>query len=394
MNKKTIKEINLKNKEVLIRVDYNVSLVDGLKVGDDFRIRQTLPTLNYLCQQGCTVYLLSHFGRPEGKRVKKFSLQPIANHLQKLTKFKIHFFSQDYICRSGQKKLARFKKGDVVLLENIRFYPEEEENDREFSQKLASLAGVFVNDAFGVCHRVHASTVGVAEFLPSVAGLLLAKEVDIISRAMNKPKRPLTAIIGGAKAEDKINLVGKLLEKADYCLVGGGTATTFLKAWGYGVGKSKVAHEMVELARHLFWKAARGKTAMILPTDVVLGDLESGKLDGVVPVDRVSSKWQSLDIGPKTQAEFGNVIAKSKTIIWNGPMGVYEKKEFRNGTDFIYHCITQNPDSLSIVGGGDTLAALPKGEYLKTIDHVSTGGGAMLQFIEKGTLPGIEALNS
>lgn len=392
MKKKTIKNIEVKGKRVLVRVDYNVSLDDGFRISDDFRIRQTLSTLEYLVKKNCSLILISHFGRPKGKRNKKYSLKPVAEHLKKIIKAKVYFFDKDYISSEGQGQLNKYKSGDIVLLENIRFYPQEKANKKSFAKKLAQLADIFVNDAFGVSHRVHASIVGIPEFLPSVAGLLLEKEVNIITQAIEKPRKPLVAIIGGAKAEDKITLVGKLLEKADYCLVGGGVANTFLKAWGYKVGKSLVSDEMVELARHLFWKASRSNTAMLLPSDVVLGDLKSGRVNGIVSADKISSKWQALDIGPQTQAEFGSVIAKAKTIIWNGPMGVFERKEFRNGTDFIYYSIAQNPDSLSIVGGGDTLAALGKKEYLKVIDHVSTGGGAMLEFIEKGTLPGIEAL--
>jgi 3-phosphoglycerate kinase len=392
MKKKTIKDIKLEGKKVLMRVDYNVSLGEDFKIADDFRIKQTLPTLDYLYKKGCNVFLASHLGRPEGLKNKKFSLKPVAKHLEKILGRKVEFFDKDIVGAYARRQLQKYNNGGVVLLENIRFYKEEEENDRSFSKKLASLADVFCNDAFGVSHRAHASTVGVTEFLPSVAGLLLEKEAKVILNALNKPKRPLVAIIGGAKAEDKITLVGKLLEKADYCLVGGGTANTFLSAWGYKVGKSKVYHEMVELAKKLFWKASRRNTAMLLPTDVVLGKLKENKANGVTDVDKIPPAWQALDIGPKTQAEFGSVIAKAKTIIWNGPMGVFERQDFKNGTDFIYWAIAQNPDSLSIVGGGDTISALKKKEYLKVIDHVSTGGGAMLEFIEKGTLPGIQAL--
>lgn len=392
MRKKTIKDIKLAGKKVLMRADYNVSLLDGFKIADDFRIRQTIPTLEYLLKKGCSLFLVSHLGRPEGLRNKKFSLAPVAKHLQRILKRKVIFFTEDFTCGYGERKLKKISNSQIVLLENIRFYKEEEENNRKFSKKLSAIGQVFVNDAFGVSHRTHASTVGITEFLPAVAGLLLGKEVDIISKAIEKPKRPLVAIIGGAKAEDKITLIGKLLEKADYCLVGGGVANTFLKAWGYEVGKSKVCYEMVELARRLFWKAARGNTAMLLPSDVVLGNLKTGKSKGVVPSDKIPENWQALDIGPQTKAEFGNAIAKANTLIWNGPMGVYEKREYANGTEFVYYAIAQNRESLSIIGGGDTIAALGKKEYLQVIDHVSTGGGAMLEFIEKGTLPGIEAL--
>ncbi len=391
MNKKTIRDIKLDSKKILVRVDYNISLLDGFKVGDDFRIRQSIPTLEYLLKKDCQLILLAHLGRPKTWEDKKFSLLPVAKHLEQILGRKVLFFNKDIRQKENREKLGRLG-GKIIFLENIRFYKEEKQNDKKFSSLLASLADIYVNDAFGVSHRAHASTVGVTEYLPSVAGLLLEKEADIIGRAIEKPKRPMVTIIGGAKAEDKITLVGKLLQKADYCLVGGGTANTFLRSWGYKVGKSRVCHEMVELARNLFWKASRGNTAMMLPTDVVLGDLDSGRSDGVVEADKIPTQWQALDIGPKTQAEFGSIIAKAKTIIWNGPMGVFEKKEYANGTDFIYYAIAQNPDSLSIVGGGDTIAALQKNEYLKVIDHVSTGGGAMLEFIENGTLPGIEAL--
>jgi 3-phosphoglycerate kinase len=389
---KTIKDLDLQGKRVLVRVDYNVSLDSVMKISDDFRIKQTLPTIKYLKDKNCTIFLVSHFGRPKGKRDEKFSLEPVAQHLEDLLQEKVHFYSGDYTLTENQKELKDYPEGAVVLLENIRFYPGERANESEFAEQLAALADVVVNDAFGVSHRVHASVVGITKFLPSVAGLLLEKEVEIIGRAIDQPKRPLVAIIGGAKAQTKVSLIGNLLEKADYCLVGGGVANNFLKAWGYEVGKSLVDREMEETARQLFWQAARSNTAMLLPTDVVLGDLEKNKSNGVVPSDQIPKDMQALDIGPKTQAEFGNIISKAGTIIWNGPMGVFEQEKFSNGTEFIYYAIAQNPESMSIVGGGDTLACLRKKQYLQVIDHVSTGGGAMLEFIEKGGLPGIKAL--
>lgn len=392
MTKKSIKNIDLKNKRVLVRVDYNVSMEEGMKIADDFRIKQTQPTIKHLLEQNCTIFLISHFGRPQGKRNSKYSLEPVAKHLEKILDKKVDFFAEDYTKKENLKKLKEYKPGSIVLLENVRFYSEERTNKEDFAQKLSEIAEVFVNDAFGVSHRVHASVVGITRFLPSVAGLLMEKEIKMIDKAINEPKLPLVAIIGGAKAETKITLIGKLLEKADYCLVGGGVANTFLKAWGYEVGKSLVNREMEETAKMLFWKAARGNTAMMLPTDVVLGDLEKDKEDGVVASDKIPQDWQALDIGPKTQAEFGNIISKAGTIIWNGPMGVFEKEKFSKGTEFIYYAIAQNPESMSIVGGGDTLACLRKKKYLDVIDHVSTGGGAMLEYIEKGTLPGIKAL--
>lgn len=392
MNKKTVRDIELKDKRVLMRVDYNVSLIDGFRVADDTRIAQTLPTIKYLLKQGCTLFLVSHLGRPDGKKETKYTLLPVAKYLQKILGEKVNFI-EEYI--DGPKlmdKVRQAKKGSVNMLENIRFYPEEEANEDKFSQKLASLGEVFVNDAFGVDHRAHASTVGVTNYLPAVAGFLLEKEVDMIGKALGKPKKPLVAIVGGAKAETKITLIDRLLEKADVLIVGGGVANTFLKAWGYKVGKSLVDYEMVELAKKLFWKAARSKTRMLLPTDVVIGDLKADRSDGVVAADKIPAEAQALDIGPKTQAEFGAVIARAKTIIWNGPMGVFENKKFALGTEFVYHAVAENRKSFSIVGGGDTLAAVNREDYFKTIDHVSTGGGAMLEYIEKGSLPGIEAL--
>jgi len=390
--KKTVKDLSLKGKKILLRVDYNVSLLDGLRLGDDTRIRQTLPTIDYLLKQGCTLYLVSHLGRPDGQRQKQFSLKPVAEHLAAMLKRKVLFFGEDLLKDEGIKRLQAVRKGAVVLLENIRFYPGEERNDEQFSRTLAGLAEVFVNDAFGVDHRVHASTVGVTAYLPAVAGFLLEKEVEMIGKAMEKPRRPLVAIVGGAKAETKITLIDRLLEKADTLIIGGGVANTFLKAWGYEVGQSLVNYEMVELAKRLFWKAARSKTRMLLPTDVVLGLLAKNRYVGITDSAHIPANMQALDIGPQSQAEFGAEISRAKTIIWNGPMGVYENPKFVTGTDFIYHAIAENRASLSVVGGGDTLAALKEKDFLKTIDHVSTGGGAMLEFIERGSLPGIDAL--
>jgi phosphoglycerate kinase len=392
MTKKTVKNINLKDKKVLVRVDYNISLLDGLTVGDDTRIRQTVPTIEYLLKQGCTLYLVSHLGRPEGRRRKELSLKPVAEHLAKLLKRRVWFFGEDLMAENDYQRLLKLKKGSVVLLENIRFYPGEENNDEDFSRRLAGLAQVFVNDAFGVDHRVHASTVGVTAYLPAVAGFLLEKEMEMITRVMNQPKRPLVAIVGGAKAETKITLIDRLLETADTLIVGGGVANTFLKAWGYEIGRSLVDYEMVELAKKLFWKATRSKTRLLLPNDVVVGNLAKNKYLGIAPANQIPADLQALDIGPQSQAEFGAEIARAKTIIWNGPMGVFENSKFVTGTDFIYHAIAENRASLSVVGGGDTLAALKEKDFLKTIDHVSTGGGAMLEFIERGSLPGIDAL--
>jgi phosphoglycerate kinase len=392
MNKKTIRDIKLDKKRVLVRVDYNVSLLNGIRVGDDLRIRQTLSTLEYLLGKGCKLFLVSHLGRPKGKWTKKFTLKPVVDHLEKVMDRKVNLIGDKVGSRQLMKKVNKAEEGSINILENIRFYKEEERNDEDFSEKLSQVGEVFVNDAFGVDHRAHASTVGVTKFLPSVAGFLLEKEVKVIGKSIKKPKKPMVAIIGGAKAETKITLVDRLLEKADTCIVGGGVANTFFKAFGYEVGKSLVDHEMVELAKRLFWKASRSQTRMLLPSDVVVGSLSKNVSYGTVEVNKVTKGMQILDIGPRTQAEFGAAITNAQTIIWNGPMGVYESEKFQLGTDFIYHAIAENKESQSIVGGGDTLAALKNKDYLESIDHVSTGGGAMLEFIEEGTLPAIEAL--
>lgn len=392
MNKKTIRDIKLTNKRVLLRVDYNVSLLSGSRVADDTRISQSLPTIRYVLTQKCPLFIVSHLGRPEGRREPKYSLLPVARHLEKLLGNKVNLVREYIDSPELMVKARQAKPGSINMLENIRFYPQEEANEPKFSRQLASLGDVYVNDAFGVDNRAHASTVGVAKWLPAVAGLLLEKEVDTINRVMNNPQRPLVVIIGGAKAETKITIIGRLLKKADTLIVGGGVANTFLKAWGFTVGKSVVNDEMVDLAKQLFWKASQSQTRLLLPVDVVVGNLQKNKIFGTVAADKIQADQQALDIGIKSQAEFGAVVAKAGTIIWNGPMGVFENPKFCQGTDFIYHAVAHNRESLSIVGGGDTLAALKKEDYLKTIDHVYNGGGAMLEFIEKGSLPGIDAL--
>ncbi|HUV46913.1 MAG TPA: phosphoglycerate kinase [Candidatus Bathyarchaeia archaeon] len=374
MTIKTVKDIDLKEKRVLVRVDFNVTLRPGARIVDDFRLEQSLSTLSYLLEQRCLVLLLSHLGRPEGRRVQVYSLRPLAKRLEQMIRRKVNFFDQDYTQESARIELAKYGPGEIVLLENVRFYPGEEDNDQQLAKKLSLLADVFINDAFGVSHRKHASIVGIPQFLPSVAGLLLAKEVDFIGRVISEPEKPMLAIIGGAKLEDKLPIIGKLIDRVDYCLVGGKIAMAFLKVKGEKVGRVFVDEETEKLIKELFFQAAVSNTALMLPVDVVRGD------------------GQGLDIGPKTRKMFSGIIKKAKTIIWVGPMGFYEQKRFAKGTEAIYRVICQNRGSLSIIGGGDTIAALKNKKYLQTIDHISTGGGAMLQFIETGTLPGIEAL--
>ncbi len=391
---KFIDQVPIVNKKVLLRVDFNVTLNPDHSLADDFRIRQSLPTIKYLLQNKNKIILVSHLDRPK-KRDPKYSLKPVVKDFQK------YFPSYKIILTENlnpkKEPFVSQKQNEIIFLENIRFWPEEQKNDPSFAKKLAGLADVFVNDAFGVSHRANASVVGVPKYLPSYGGLLLKKEIETISKAIENPKHPFVAIIGGAKISTKIALIDKLLEISDYLLIGGGLANTFLCAQGINIGNSFCEYEKVSMARKLLFKAAQRKVAIVLPEDVIVGDPENEENGGkVLKVEQIHDGEDGaiLDIGPETQAKFAAIIAKSKTIIWNGPVGYIENPAFRRGTDFIYYCITQNPEAISIVGGGDTLAAISKKEYLDKITHISTGGGAMLEFIEKGTLPGIEALKS
>lgn len=392
MNKITyIDEINLTDKRILLRVDYNVSMSDDhLSISDDARIAQSLPTIKQLTANNKLI-IVSHLDRPKG-RDPKLSLKVVVTRLQEyLPNTKITLIN-DFLT-DDMDVFKQQKNGEILVLENIRFYKEEDQDDPTFAKKLADLADVYVNDAFAVSHRAAASVVGVPEYIPAYGGLLLKQEVEIIGKAIEKPRKPLVTIIGGAKVSDKITLISKLVEIADYVLLGGGLANPFLAAQGYSIGKSICEYEMIQKARQLLFLAAQKNTAIILPTDVLIGDPKDKEKGGsVVRVDGVPDNFAILDIGPETKARFGSVIAKAKTIIWNGPVGLFENPFYRQGTDFIYYAIAHNPEAVSIVGGGDTLAAISKKEYLDKITHISTGGGAMLELIEKGTLPGIEAL--
>lgn len=380
------------NKKVLIRVDFNISLTDGLTIADDARIKQSLPTLEYLLKRNNRVLLVSHLDRP-AERDPKYSLRPVAERLQSfLPKYSVRLVD-DFLSEEGKRVLDEQKENEILLLENIRFYPGEKQNDETFAKQLASLSDIYVNDAFAVCHRTEASIVGVPHLIPSYGGLLLEKEIKTISKVITSPEKPFVAIIGGAKIETKIDVVSKLTEIADYALIGGGLANTFLCAHGYEIGKSYCEYEKVEKARQLLFLAAQKHTAIVLPQDVVIGEKTNTENGGkVVKVENIPQSADVLDIGPETQAKYGAIIGRAKTIVWNGPVGYFENPLFRRGTDFIYYAITENRNALSIVGGGDTLSAISKEEYLEKITHLSTGGGAMLEFIEKGTLPGIEAL--
>ncbi|OGK31437.1 phosphoglycerate kinase, partial [Candidatus Roizmanbacteria bacterium RIFCSPHIGHO2_12_FULL_36_11] len=346
---------------------------------------------NYLLKKKNKLICVAKLDRPK-TRDPKLSLKVVTDRLhQYIPGYKIKLV--DDFLTENRKTFDSQDEKEILVLENIRFYPEEKKNDLSFSRKLASLAEVFVNDAFAMSHRNEASVVSVPRFLPSYGGFLLKKEIEMISKAIKNPKKPIVAIIGGAKIETKIKFIKKLTEMADYVLIGGGLANTFLCAEGLEIGKSYCQLEFVNMAKQLLQIASQKNTSIVIPSDVVIGDPKNSENGGtVVKTNQIPKGAVALDIGPETQAKFGSIIAKAKTIIWNGPIGYIENPTFKRGTDFIYFAVADNKDAVSIVGGGDTLAAISKKEYLNKITHISTGGGAMLEFIEKGTLPGIEAL--
>ncbi|MBI2641489.1 phosphoglycerate kinase [Candidatus Roizmanbacteria bacterium] len=386
-----IDEADIENKRVLLRTDFDVSLNPNYTIADDARIRNNLPTIHFLLKHHNRLICIAKLDRPKGREVK-YSMRVVVQRLkQYLPGYKIRLV-EDFLTEDKATFEKQTEK-EILILENMRYYEENKKNSDEFAKNLSLLADVYVNDGFAISHRKEAWVVGVPKYLPSYGGLLLKKEVQTISRSVRKPKKPVVAIIGGAKIETKINFINKLTEIADYVLVGGGLANTFLCAHGYEIGKSYCQLEYVNMARKLLLLASQKKTAVIIPSDVVIGDPDNSENGGkVVKIGQIPKGAVALDIGPETQAKFGSIIAKAKTIIWNGPIGYFENPAYRRGTDFIYYAISDNKGATTIVGGGDTIAAISKKEYLDKITHVSTGGGAMLEFIEKGILPGIEAL--
>jgi len=380
------------NKTVLLRVDFNISLNKKHQIADDFRIQRTLPTIKKLLKDHNKIIILAHLGRPKGVD-PKFSLKPVREKLQSyLPNYHVVLYDSTEKIRNHE-----WKKNDILMLENLRFFPGEQAKDPEFAQELASLAKVYINDAFGNCHRSDTSMVGIVKLLPSYAGLLLVQEIVMLDYVMRHPQHPVLAIMGGAKVSTKIDLLSKLMEIADTLLVGGGLANTFFAAEGYPIGSSFYERDEKTHAQKLLHLSETNKTELVLPTDVIIGSINDPDGDDLVvkPSEIASGEKRAiLDIGPETQAEWGNRIAQAKTIIWNGPVGYTEHPSFARGTDFIYYSITQNTHAVSVVGGGETLAAISKKEYLDHITHISTGGGAMLEYIEKGTLPGVEALIS
>lgn len=388
MRKKTIKDIkNISGKKVFLTVDFNISMENG-NVANDTRIREAIPTIKYLLTKGAKLIIASHLGRPHGHD-PNLTLKPVADRLEQLISKKVTLIDK-YWEKSALTRINKVPSGNVTMLENIRFVKEEELNDRAFSKHLASMGDYFVNDAFGTAHRVHSSIVGIAEFLPAYAGLLMNKEIRMLSEAIEKPKRPFLLIIGGAKTPEKISVIERLLDIADNVILGGAIANTFMTAWGFGTGRSMVDYEMVEMARVVFWKTTRKHSALLLPLDVVISDRERKIKPRVVEYNKVPHHVAIYDIGPKTIKNYQELISEAKTIIWNGPMGLYEDPRFAKGTESVLKNIAESK-AFSIIGGGDTLTTI-KQEYLEKIDHISTGGGAMLVFLEKGTLPGIEVL--
>lgn len=388
MNKKTIRDVDVHGKRVLVRVDFNVPLEHG-QVTDDTRIRAALPTIEYLSEQGARVVLMSHLGRPKGGVEESLRMAPVARRLSELLGKEVQYV-RDCIGPEVEAAVASMDPGDVLLLENLRFHPEEEKNDSEFAAKLARLGDIYVNDAFGTAHRAHASTAGIARYLPAVAGFLMEKELNFLGKALESPDHPFIAILGGAKISDKIGVIENLLTKVDRLLIGGGMANTFLKAKGYEMGDSLVEEDSVETARRLL-KSAGEK--LLLPSDLVIADRFADDAQRrVVRADAVPAGWRALDIGPETIEAFISALRGAKTVVWNGPMGVFEFPNFANGTFAIARALAQLPDAVTIIGGGDSVAAVHQAGVADKITHISTGGGASLEFLEGKTLPGVAVL--
>ncbi|OJX47304.1 MAG: phosphoglycerate kinase [Chloroflexi bacterium 44-23] len=386
-NKKSITDIDVKNKKALVRVDFNVPIKDGV-VQDDTRIVASLPTIQYLLDNGSAVILFSHLGRPKDEPDPKYSLRPVAEYLKTLVSVPVYFVD-DCIGPEAEKASQQLKPGEILVLENTRFYKGESKNDLDMAKKFAALADLYVNDAFGSAHRAHASTEGVARYLPAVAGFLMEKEIRYLGQAIADPKRPFVAILGGAKVSDKIGVIENLLQKADSVLIGGGMANTFFKAQGYEMGDSLVEDEVLDIARQLI---AKGTGKLRLPVDVVIANAFENDADRkVISVGSIPDGWRILDIGPETIKNYSKVIAKAGTVVWNGPMGVFEMPNFARGTFDIAKAVAESK-AISIVGGGDSVAAVNQSGLAEKITHISTGGGASLEMLEGKELPGLAAL--
>lgn len=391
MNKKTLHDLDLRDKKVFCRVDFNVPMNNG-EVTDDTRIKAALPTIKYLSDNGAVVILASHLGRPKGKVVDNLRLDPVAERLSSL-------LGKDVIKTDAvhgkevNEALSQVSDGDILLIENVRFEPGEEKNDPELVQAFADMADVYVNDAFGAAHRAHASTTGVAEKLPAAAGFLMEKEMDVLGKALENPDRPFTAIIGGAKVRDKINVIDHLLDKVDNLIIGGGLAYTFVKAQGHEIGKSLLEEDKIDLAKEFMQKAEKNGVRFVLPEDAVVADDFSETANTkVVDIQDIPADWEALDIGPKTRETYEQIVKDSKLVIWNGPMGVFEYDAFAGGTKAVAKALADT-SGYTIIGGGDSAAAVEKFGFAEAMDHVSTGGGASLEFMEGKVLPGVQALD-
>ncbi|MBA4543048.1 MULTISPECIES: phosphoglycerate kinase [Thermoactinomyces] len=391
MNKKSVRDVDVRGKRVFCRVDFNVPMEEG-KITDDTRIRAALPTIQYLIEHGAKVILASHLGRPKGKVVEELRLNAVAEALSKYLGQSV-LKVDEAVGPAVEARVNEMKDGDVLLLENVRFYPGEEKNDPELAKGFARLADLYVNDAFGAAHRAHASTAGIAAYLPAVAGFLLQKEIETLSRALTNPERPFTAIVGGAKVKDKIGVIENLLDKVDNLIIGGGLSYTFAYAKGYEIGKSLFEENKVELAKEMIKKAERNGVRFYMPVDVVVVD-EFGpnpKTVKIVDIDQIPADMEAVDIGPKTRELFADVVKASKLVIWNGPMGVFEFDQFAAGTNAVAKALAES-NAHTIIGGGDSAAAIEKAGLADQVDHISTGGGASLEFLEGKELPGVAAL--
>ncbi len=391
MSKKTVRDIDLKGKKVFVRCDFNVPMDENQNITDNRRIVAALPTIKYLIEQNCKIILASHLGRPKGEVKPEFSLAPVAKELSKLLGQEV-LMAKDVIGESAKSLAANLQEGQVMLLENVRFHREETDNDPEFAKQLASMAEVFVNDAFGTAHRAHASTEGVSHYLPSVSGFLIEKELKFLGDALNNPERPFVAILGGAKVSDKIGVIDSLLEKVDTLMIGGGMAYTFFKAQGYEVGNSLCEPDKCELALNLMKKAEEKGVKFLLPVDTRVGkEFKPDTESKTVAWTEIPEGWEGFDIGEKTIEMFKNELKTAKTVVWNGPLGLFEFDQFAIGTNEIAHALAEL-DATTIIGGGDSAAAVEKTGLADKMTHISTGGGASLEFLEGKKLPGIECL--
>ncbi len=391
MNKKTVKDIDLKNKKVLVRCDFNVPMDEEKNITDNTRIVAALPTIKYLIEQNCKIILCSHLGRPKGEVNNKYSLEPVAKELSKLLGQEV-LMAKDVIGEDAKKLSENLQPKQVMLLENVRFHREETDNDENFAKELASMAEVYVNDAFGTAHRAHASTAGVAKFLPAVSGFLIEKEINFLGDTLQNPQRPFVAILGGAKVSDKIGVIDSLLEKVDTLIIGGGMAYTFFKAQGYEVGNSICEIDKLDLAREAMQKAKDKGVKLVLPVDTKVGkEFKPDTESKVVKCTEIPADWEGFDIGTETIKLFAEEIKNAKTVIWNGPLGLFEFEQFAVGTNAIAQLLAQI-DATTIIGGGDSAAAVEKAGLADKITHISTGGGASLEFLEGKKLPGIECL--